>query len=369
LPEVLEKTLRSYSQLHRTFIFFSLLSILLTITLSVLEAKGIESFGCGGCGKALSSPVAEPFGIHLSWLGVVFYTSLFILSLKFSPPLFFLSILLELGFFISLGLTAYAALELKTFCTWCLGSFTIVLTLLCIISIWIKKTGIATTGFLPKLNKQFVPILGIILFSFGLFRAGILYQVRAGTTSSRTNITSISSRYVPQELGKGSGRVLGSDLAPIRIVEFYDPDCGRCRNFLKNEFQLIKKTFIDAGLIRYEVRFVALPTSKMARIAECVAENGNFFEFRDRYTSLGNIDERSMIELAVQSGVRDRKEFEACLSDLVIQSVIREDIRIASRLNLTAVPSLWIDGKVMQGRRNFEEYKLEIRKALQRHSK
>jgi len=87
LPEVLEKTLRSYSRLHRTFIFFSLLGILLTITLSVLEAKGIESFGCGGCGKALSSPVAEPFGIHLSWLGVVFYTSLFILSLKFSPPL------------------------------------------------------------------------------------------------------------------------------------------------------------------------------------------------------------------------------------------------------------------------------------------
>src|SRR5665213_2353557 len=93
---------------------------------------------------------------------------------------------------------------------------------------------------------------------------------------------------IPQtgKLRLEGGFSLGSNDAPVTIVEFTDYQCPFCRGFESTTFSEIRKKYIDTGKVRFVVR--DLPLAEMhpdamqaAEAAHCAGDQGQFWRMHD----------------------------------------------------------------------------------------
>jgi len=56
---------------------------------------------------------------------------------------------------------------------------------------------------------------------------------------------------------------MGSRTAPVTIVEFSDFECPYCKRFHDETFPLLKKNYIDKGLVKFIHKDLPLPFTKM----------------------------------------------------------------------------------------------------------
>ncbi len=74
-------------------------------------------------------------------------------------------------------------------------------------------------------------------------------------------------------------RKLGSDDAPIKVVEYSSLTCGHCSAFHKNDFPKIKAEYIDTGKVQFIFKEFPLnePAVEASKLLRCLPE--------DRFTS------------------------------------------------------------------------------------
>ena len=106
------------------------------------------------------------------------------------------------------------------------------------------------------------------------------------------------------KVGIGSTPALGSNDAPMTIVEFTDYQCPFCQQFHMTAFQDVKRDYVDAGKVRYASRDLPLAmhpnAMSAAHVARCAGEQNKFWEMRsgliananqlgtDQYTALAD---------------------------------------------------------------------------------
>lgn len=64
----------------------------------------------------------------------------------------------------------------------------------------------------------------------------------------------MAAEAVKISLKLDSSRMIGSERAPLTMVEFTDYQCPFCQRFHLNTFDEIKKKYIDAGVLRFYTR-------------------------------------------------------------------------------------------------------------------
>jgi protein-disulfide isomerase len=73
---------------------------------------------------------------------------------------------------------------------------------------------------------------------------------------------------------------LGSDNAPVTMVEFADYQCPFCERFFATTLPSLKKEYIETGKIRLVMKDLPLPMHSSARLAalaaQCATEQGKF---------------------------------------------------------------------------------------------
>ena len=67
---------------------------------------------------------------------------------------------------------------------------------------------------------------------------------------------------------------LGSDEAPVTLVEFTDLQCAFCRRFHAETFPLLKKNYIDTGKVRFVSRDMPLEFHKYLSYAQSLERSG-----------------------------------------------------------------------------------------------
>src|SRR5580704_11010299 len=82
------------------------------------------------------------------------------------------------------------------------------------------------------------------------------------------------------------GYSLGSNDAPLTIVEFTDYQCPYCRQFESATLPDIRKKYIDTGKVRFVVRDFPLVTMhpdamQAAEAAHCAGDQGQFLPMHD----------------------------------------------------------------------------------------
>lgn len=171
---------------------------------------------------------------------------------------------------------------------------------------------------------------------------------------------SMSDVAAPSPLGD---LVMGSEKAPVTIIEYASMTCPHCAAFTVETFPKLKAAYIDTGKVRYIFREFPLDDLAMAgaMLARCAGKTDQsrsfalidiLFEKQREWVVQRPIE--PLKNLIKQVGLSE-KDFEACLNDTKMAAQIREFQDKAVKLGVKSTPSFFINGQIQAGAMTFEE--------------
>ncbi len=154
--------------------------------------------------------------------------------------------------------------------------------------------------------------------------------------------------------------VLGSDKAPVTIIEYASMTCPHCAHFSETTFPQLKKQYIDTGKVRFIFR--EFPFDKLAAaafmLARCAEKNGGG---SDKYMAVVEtlfakqddwVNDHPLAPLetiAKQFGFTD-ESFKACLTNQkVLDGIQTVRDRAVEKLGVNSTPTFFINGKKIVG--------------------
>jgi len=153
---------------------------------------------------------------------------------------------------------------------------------------------------------------------------------------------------------------LGDEDAPVTVIEYASMTCPHCATFHSGPFQQLKEEYIDTGKVKFVFREYPFDplAAAVSMLARCSGDRyfdvvDLFFETQDQWAVReGALEE--IRSLAMQAGFTNA-EFEACLTDQELLDGINAVKQHGyEEYNVTATPTLLIDGEKLEGARNIE---------------
>jgi len=122
---------------------------------------------------------------------------------------------------------------------------------------------------------------------FGVIAAVVIIAIIASASVSQTGNEALNL-----DMGQTHGTVstamgspiLGSDLAPITIIEFGDYQCEQCYKWYHNTKDSIVQNYIETGkanLIFVDLAILGRDSPKAAAATYCAEEQGKYWEYHD----------------------------------------------------------------------------------------
>jgi protein-disulfide isomerase len=172
-----------------------------------------------------------------------------------------------------------------------------------------------------------------------------------------TYITDLRQDYaVVVELSQPSAKVeagnaprLGSDKAPVQIIEYADYECPYCQK-VQPDLLRIKEQFGDQVSIVYK-DFPLPMHANAARAAEgarCAGVQGKFWEFHDYLFTSKKLKEDDM-KAEARALKLDTDKFDQCLDKQEQFESLKKDAQDAQHLGLSGTPSFFVNGHFMSG--------------------
>lgn len=189
----------------------------------------------------------------------------------------------------------------------------------------------------------------IVLFLF--LGQGLVDKSVPGITPQSTQTT--GQKVSLDMLTGNSSPVLGSEDAPITMIEFGDYQCFYCNNFFHNTESDIVKNYVDTGKVKMyfkDFTIIGQDSVTAANAAHCAQEQGKFWQYHDTlYTNwtgenTGWASASNLVQFAKQIGL-DQGKFEQCLSQSKYAQTVRGSVSDANTLGLTGTPDFFIIGQ------------------------
>lgn len=150
------------------------------------------------------------------------------------------------------------------------------------------------------------------------------------------------------------GHSLGSEDAPLTIIEYGSLTCTGCQFFHKNLMPVIE-TYIEAGKVRFVYREVLrndLDTA-LASLARCAGSENYFDIIGDIYDNQGAILEAAgngqaksqFVAIGTPYGITDEAAFDACYGDINIRFELIDVEQSALDYEIRGTPTLIVNGK------------------------
>ncbi|MGZ4162381.1 MAG: DsbA family protein [Neobacillus sp.] len=160
---------------------------------------------------------------------------------------------------------------------------------------------------------------------------------------------------------------LGKKSAPVSIIEFGDYKCPNCKNFATNVIPVIQKDLVDTGkakLYFFNDSFINVDSTRSAKFAEAVFHelgNETFWKFHETLYKKQPEDSN-----AEKTDIYDEKFLVATLKEADpnadVNKVVayfrankadaawQKDMDYAAKLGVTGTPTIFVDGKVFNGK-------------------
>jgi protein-disulfide isomerase len=172
------------------------------------------------------------------------------------------------------------------------------------------------------------------------------------TSPARAQDVSVDLLHKPGPLGD---KILGSESAPVTIVEYASVTCPHCAAFHRETYPTLKLKYIDTGKVR--LIFREFPTQPAAiaiggfMLARCAGDK--YFPMLDaifeQQQSWAQDPYNGFLRIARQAGLSEER-FEACLKDQKMAEAIQEvAIRGNKEFNVDSTPTFFINGKKYAG--------------------
>jgi len=160
--------------------------------------------------------------------------------------------------------------------------------------------------------------------------------------------------------------VLGSEKAPVTIIEYASMTCPHCAHFTETTFPELQKRYIDTGKVRFIFR--EFPLDALAAAGFMLARCAGKDKFMPVVETLFAKQRDWMVEkpieplreIAKQFGFT-QKSFDECLANQnVLDGIQNVRDRAAEKLGVNSTPTFFINGKKFTGDQSIETMAKEI---------
>jgi protein-disulfide isomerase len=158
--------------------------------------------------------------------------------------------------------------------------------------------------------------------------------------------------------------VMGSDKAPVTVVEYASMTCPHCAHFEETTFPEFKKKYVDTGKVRYILREFPLDPLAAAAfmLARCAGEKDKskyyamvdtLFRQQQQWAVAKPLD--PLLAIAKQAGLTKDK-FDACLANQKLLDDIQKVRQQAiDKFKVKSTPTFFINGTMRVGALSIEE--------------
>jgi protein-disulfide isomerase len=160
--------------------------------------------------------------------------------------------------------------------------------------------------------------------------------------------------------------VLGSDKAPVTIIEYASMTCPHCAHFSATTFPELKKRYIDTGKVRFIFREFPLDPLAAAgfMLARCAGKDKympiveTLFAKQEQWIVKDPVPK--LEEIAKQFGF-SKDSFKACLTNQkVLDGIEAVRDRAVKAFNVNSTPTFFVNGKRLVGDVSIEIMAKEI---------
>ena len=166
--------------------------------------------------------------------------------------------------------------------------------------------------------------------------------------------------------------VSGQDDAKITIIAYESLTCSHCADFHNNIYPLLKKEFIDTGLVKIEFRhfpldIVALNASK---ISQCKQDQSleimmSLYSDQQAWIKGKTIEEANENLKKFVKNKNFTLDFEKCISDKKIEDFVLSDrIEGTKKFEINSSPTIIINGKKFEKTLNYKNLKKSLEKLI-----
>ena len=200
-----------------------------------------------------------------------------------------------------------------------------------------------------NLMESYISSDGKLLFPSAIPLTG---EVVANAQQPSTGVIKVSADDDPS---------LGSENAPITIVEFSDYQCPYCSKFEETTFLDLKSKYIDTGLIRLVFRDFPLTSihqyaQKSAEASECADEQGKFWEYHSvLFNNQNALTLADLKKYAVDLKL-DATKFDACLDSGKYEDEVQKDMQDGISYGVAGTPAFFVNGKILEGAQPLSEF-------------
>ncbi|HEU4661994.1 MAG TPA: DsbA family protein [Pseudolabrys sp.] len=151
---------------------------------------------------------------------------------------------------------------------------------------------------------------------------------------------------------------MGSDKAPVTIIEYASMTCPHCAHFEATTFPELKKQYIDTGKVRYILREFPLDPIAAAgfMLARCSGKDdaGKYFAmvetlFKQQREWAVEQPLKPMLAIAKQAGFTE-ETFKACLANQqLLDGIEAVRQRAIDQYGVNSTPTFFVNGKKQTG--------------------
>jgi protein-disulfide isomerase len=212
------------------------------------------------------------------------------------------------------------------------------------------------------LNRRELLLAGA---AFTLIGAGATAAVLPLTSPARADDTTVSAADLA-DAGPNGDVWLGSDKAPVTIIEYASMTCPHCAHFEENTLPELKKRYIDTGKVRYTLR--TFPLDQLAAAGFMIAICGGKDKYMPIVETLFAKQELWIVkdpvppleEIAKQFGFTD-DQFKQCLANQkVLDNIQAVRDHAVQKLGVNSTPTFFVNGKKLIGDVSIDQMAKEI---------
>lgn len=168
------------------------------------------------------------------------------------------------------------------------------------------------------------------------------------------------------DAGPDGDIMIGSDKAPVTVIEYASMTCPHCAHFSETTFPELQKRYIDTGKVRFTLR--AFPLDALAAAGFMLARCGGKDKYMPIVETLFAKQQEWIVkeplpplkEIAKQFGMGE-SEFNQCLANQKLLDGIQEVRDHATqKLGVNSTPTFFVNGKRLVGDVSIDQLAKEI---------
>ena len=180
------------------------------------------------------------------------------------------------------------------------------------------------------------------------------------------NIFGLSIVYSTETL---KGMQIGSEDAPVSIIEYRSLTCSHCAEFSNETYPLLKSEFIDTGVVKFELRPFALNAIDLNafKLLHCADEADFFaldkllFEEQKKWIVTNPSDQvlenstKALGDYGILFGISEDDYAECLNNEKITDFILSERINGVENFDISSTPTFIINGEIFSGNKSFEE--------------